>query len=369
MKKTSPSPALLELTKEITAYFSAETSDAKATIATRRPGQAPPDQAPQPSPPGGSHGSTQPSEDDHDVPVRGREAGPDVASAASPIPATTDGPDAMCGQQKAYPAGTEYLMTRLGILSRSMPRKPSSLPPSPHGPGGSATRPATACPEPAIGCEIPGPVRFILASGQAACRLAVQGSILINTARAHCILTKMPDTIDLGPDPDDAIVVLLDLDLSTWGGALKTAGYIRLFQSAAARDFWSLAAHVDTFGIACLAQWNPTRTVARYRAVMAWWIQHRPVWSGEDGMSVQTMVHDLTYVLTVMLCNEDGLRAFARSTGGRIDVPTMKRYRADLLASSSDVILLNYDSFFLDRETGRNDEILVEVAIRSKMIR
>ena len=135
----------------------------------------------------------------------------------------------------------------------------------------------------------------------------------------------MPCCVDHGIISADAILVMLDKTLSTWGGALKAAGNVSLFRSLAAQDFWSLVAHVDAFGIKYLTSWRSqadasgldggaqqtVEAMDRYRAMVFWWKENQPVWNGQGELRVTEKIIALAHTLTVLLGNESDLRTYA----------------------------------------------------------
>jgi hypothetical protein len=166
---------------------------------------------------------------------------------------------------------------------------------------------------------------FILAADSDARRRAAKGDIIIGIIRARGIPTRMPCCLDHGLIPADAIIVMLDMALSTWGGALKAVGNVSLFRGLLAQDFWSLAAHVDAFGLKHLTSWRcqaersgsnggtqqTSEAMNRYRAMVVWWKEHQPVWNGQGELPVTDKIILLAHALTVLLGNESDLRAYA----------------------------------------------------------
>jgi hypothetical protein len=166
---------------------------------------------------------------------------------------------------------------------------------------------------------------FILASDSDARRRAAKDGIIIGIVRARGIPARMPCCLDHGLIPADAIIVMLDLSLSTWGGALKAVGNVSLFRGLLAQDFWSLAAHVDAFGLKHLTSWRcqadrsgshggkqqTAEAMNRYRAMVVWWKENQPVWNGQGELPVTEKVMALAHTLTVLLGNESDVRAYA----------------------------------------------------------
>jgi hypothetical protein len=171
----------------------------------------------------------------------------------------------------------------------------------------------------------PNALPFILAADSDARGRAAKGGIIIGIARARGIPARMPCCLDHGLIPADAIIVMLDMALSTWGGALKAVGNVSLFRGLLAQDFWSLAAHVDAFGLKHLTSWRcqadrsgsnggkqqTAEAMNRYRAMVVWWKENQPVWNGQGELPVTEKIMVLAHTLTVLLGNESDLRAYA----------------------------------------------------------
>lgn len=166
---------------------------------------------------------------------------------------------------------------------------------------------------------------FILASDSEARRRTLSSGIIIGVIRARGIPNRMPCCVDHGLIPADAIIVMLDMALSTWGGALKAVGNVSLFRGLLAQDFWSLAAHVDAFGIQHFTSWRcqadrsdshggkqqTAEVMNRYRAMVVWWKKNQPVWNGHGELPVTEKIMVFAHTLTVLLGNESDLRTYA----------------------------------------------------------
>ena len=166
---------------------------------------------------------------------------------------------------------------------------------------------------------------FILASASEAQRRAAKGGIVIGVVRARGIPNRMPCCLDHGIIPAGAVLVMLDMTLSTWGGALKAAGNVSLFRGLIAEDFWSLVAHVDAFGIQHLTSWRcqaersnvdggtqrTAEIMNRYRAMVVWWKNNQPVWNGQGELPVTDKIMALAHTMMVLLGNESDLRTYA----------------------------------------------------------
>lgn len=188
--------------------------------------------------------------------------------------------------------------------------------------------------------------QFILATEEDSRPRAVHGALILGIARARGIPSRMPCCTDHGLVPADATIVLTDLSLSTWGGAVKAAGDISLFRSPVAQDFWSLVSYVDSFGDMAMENWKRTETVTRYKAAADWWALHRPVWDGKGEMEVISTILALVYILTVLLGDEAELRAYAERTDGKVE--RLRRDQQSLLRTSKEKVELKTEVFFIE---------------------